>query len=76
MGYHSIVVWHQALNILFRRCSSYLGKATLDSEKLNIGLVSAGLGHGEILCAMFYTVCSIPYEIQLFIGPRKKVLFC
>ena len=60
-----------------------LEKAFLDSGKLDLGLVSAGLNGIEpyaSLCADKVTIrafcliqfLSIPREILLFIGPREK----
>ena len=62
----------------------YLGKATLDSVKLDLGLVSVGSNGfepkgrflqirtpGDNLCSMFHSVCypfHIPCEILSFIG--------
>ena len=62
-----------------------LEKAFLDLEKLDLGLVSASSNGIEpypvscadkvtscALCLISFSLLSIPCEILLFIGPRKK----
>ena len=63
----------------------YLGKATLDSEKLDLGLVSAGSNgfepkgrflqirtQGDNLCSMFHSVCFLFHAKRCRLSHREE----
>ena len=72
-----IVPWKSDSRL--KKIGSYLGKATLNLGKLDLGLVSAGSNGNEpspvfahkkvIICLL--CLLSIPCEVLSFIGPRK-----